>query len=159
LPSALEEFDDAADLHIGVLGESCEHLSHPAEQLLLVVVEFGPRPHVVGLVRDVLRHRIQRGQLGPFRHHAASDHPGQHPLPVGLVPVVEHPLVLVDALLRRMVGAGAEPHEPGLGRGRRTLVAQHLDRLVGKVFGQVVALFGGVVRLDEIIVDDVCHWV
>ncbi len=158
LTGALQEVDDAAHLDVGVLGEPGEDLGHSAEQPLLVVVELGPRPHVVGLVGDVVGHRVQRGQLGALRHHAALDHPGQHPLAVGLVTIVEHALVLVDVLLRAVVrgvvGPGAEPHEPRLRRARGPQVLQHLDGLVGEVLGQVVALFGGVGRFDGVVVLD-----
>ena len=53
-----------------------------------------------------------------------------------------------------MVGAGAEPHEPRLGRRRGPQVPQHPNRLVSKVFGEVVALFGGVGRFDGVVVLD-----
>jgi hypothetical protein len=142
----------------GVLGEAGEHLGHPAEQPLLVVVELGPRADVVGLVGDVFGHRVQRGQFSALRQHPALDHPREHPLAVGLVAVVEDALVLVDVLLRRVVrgviGAGAEPHEPRLRGARRPQIAQHLDRLVGEVLGQVVALFGGARRFDGVVVLD-----
>ena len=54
--------------------------------------------------------------------------------------------------MRGVVGARAEPHVPRLGRVGRFLVAQHPDRLVGKVFGQVIALFRAVGLLDEPVV-------
>ena len=53
-----------------------------------------------------------------------------------------------------MVGTRAEPHVPGLGRVGRFLIAQHPDRLVGQVFGQVVTLFGTGRLLDETVVLD-----
>ena len=57
-------------------------------------------------------------------------------------------------MVRRVVGAGAEPHVPGLGRGGGVLVAQHPKRLVGQVFREVIALVGAVRRLDEAVVLD-----
>ena len=137
LAGLLQVVDDPADLDVGVFGEAGEYLGHPGEQLALVIVELGPRAHEVDLVGDVFGHWVQRGQLGALRHHAALDHPGQDPLAVGLVAVVEFALVFGDVLLRRVVrgviGTRAEPHVPRLGRGGRVLVAQHPQRLIGQI--------------------------
>ena len=158
LAGLLQVVDDPANLNIGVLGEASEDLGHPGEQLALVGVELSPRPHEVDLVGDVLGKRVQRGEFGALRHHAALDHPSQDPLAVGLVAVVELALVLGDVILGRMVrgvvGAGAEPHVPRLGGRGRVLVAQHPQRLVSQVLRQVVALVGAIRRLDEAVVFD-----
>src|SRR5262249_32048320 len=65
-------------------------------------------------------------------------------------------LVLVDVLLwavvRGVVGAGAEPHVPGPGRVGGPLVAEHLDGLVGQVLRDVVALVRAVGLLGETVV-------
>src|SRR5262245_48295658 len=64
---------------------------------------------------------------------------------IGLVAFVEHAFVLIGisfgGMVRRVVGAGAEPHEPGLGRVCRLLIPQHRDGLVGQILREVVALF------------------
>ena len=158
LTGLLEIVEDAPDLHVGVLAERGERLGEATEQPLLVVVEFTPRTHVVRRVGHVLGNRVERGQLGALGQDAAFDHPGEHPLAVGLVAVVEHAPVLVEVLpgsvVGRVGGTRAVPQVPGLGRIRRILVAQHPDRLIGKILGQVIALLGGVGRFDEAIVLD-----
>jgi hypothetical protein len=158
LAGLLQIVDDAADLNVGVLRETGPHLGHPAEQPLLVVVQLTPRTHVVGGVGRVLRHRVQRGQLGARWQRSPLDHPREHPLPVRLIPVVELALVLVDVLLRRMVrsvvGARTKPHEPRFRRRHRMLIAQHPQGLVGQVLGQVIAILGRVRRPDEVVVLD-----
>ena len=158
LPGLLEVVDDPPDLGVGVLGKAGEDLRQPGEQFLLVGVERIPRPHSIIGCRNVRGQRIYRCQLGVLGQHALLDHPGQHPIPVGLVTVVELALVLVDVLLRSlvrsMIGPRTEPHVPGLGRVGRILVAQHPDRFVGQVFGEVVALFGAVGLFDEPVVLD-----
>ena len=156
LPGLLQVVDDPPDLGIGVLGETGEHLGHPGEQLLLVRVQRIPRPDGVGLRSHVGRQRVDRRQLRALGHDALVDHAAQHPLAVGLVAVVELALVfrrvLLGAVVRRVVRAGAEPHVPGLGRIAGALVAQHPDRLIGKVFRQVIPLFGRIRLIDEPVV-------
>jgi len=56
--------------------------------------------------------------------------------------------------VRRVVGAGAQPHEPRPRRRRGLAVAQHPQRLVGDVLGEVVALFGLARLLDRVVVLD-----
>ncbi len=53
-----------------------------------------------------------------------------------------------------MIGPRAPPQVPGLGGVGRVLVAQHADGLVGKIFGQVIPVFGAVGLLDEPVVLD-----
>ena len=49
---------------------------------------------------------------------------------------------------------GSEPQVPGLGGFGGLLIAQHLQRLVGEVFGQVVSVLGSVGLFDEPVVLD-----
>ena len=102
------------------------------------------------------RHRIDRRQLGALGQDSALDHPRQHPFAVRVVAVVERALVLVDVLLRRVVrsvvGARAEPQVPRLVRLRLLRVADELERLVGEVLRQVVAVLGPVGLLDVVVV-------
>ena len=70
-----------------------------------------------------------------------------------LVPaLVELALVLVDPFLRHVVrgvaGARGEVHEERLVGHQRLLLARPLDRLVGHVFREVVALLGRLLRFD-----------
>ncbi len=71
-----------------------------------------------------------------------------------LVPaVVEFALVLVSPFLRHMMGrmrrARREIGEEGLVRHQRLLLADPVDRLGGHVIGQMIALFGGFLRLNR----------
>ena len=135
--------DEPADVVVGVLQESGVDLHLPGQHRLQVVGHVVPG-------RDLRR---SRGQLGVGR-----DDPGL-PLPLdGLlaqrVPAgVEPAGVPVGPLLRHVVrcvgGAGGEVDEERLVRHQRLLLADPLDRPVGHVLGEVVALLGGPVRLDR----------
>ncbi len=57
-------------------------------------------------------------------------------------------------MVRGVVRAGAEPHEPRLRRIAGLLIANHRDRLVGEVLGEVVALLRAVRLVDEPVVLD-----
>ena len=109
-------------------------------------------------VRHIARQRIERRQLGALRQDPLLDHPRQHPGAIRLVARVELALVLVDVLLRavvrRMVGAGAEPHVPGPRRVGGVMVAEHAERLVGQILGEVIPLFRAVGLVDELVVVD-----
>jgi hypothetical protein len=156
LPGLLEVVDDAAHLGVGVLGEPGVDLGHAAEHRLLGVVEAVPRAHHVGRVERPVGHRVERRQLRALGQDPALDHPRQHPLAVGLVAVVERALVLGDvvlgAVVRGVVGAGAEPQVPGLVGLRLLGVADHAQRLVGEVLGQVVAVLGEGRLVDVVVV-------
>jgi hypothetical protein len=91
-----------------------------------------------------------------LRQDPPLDHPRQHPFAVGLVAVVEPALVLVDVLLRcvvgRVVGAGAEPQVPGLVGLGLLGVADEPERLVRQVLGEVIAVLGRVGLVDVVVV-------
>ena len=158
LAGLLEVVDDPPDLVVGVLREAGEDLGHACEQPLLVVGERVPRAHVVQRAVGALGQRVDRREVGALGQHALLDHARQRPLAVGLVAVVELALVLVGPLRRsvvgRVVGARAEPHEPRPRRRGGLAVADHLQRLVGEVLGQVVALVGRVRLVDRVVVLD-----
>src|SRR4051812_17075728 len=52
-------------------------------------------------------------------------------------------------MMRRMRGAGGEVHEKGFVGHERLLLAHPFDRLVGQIFGEVVALLRGLLWLDR----------
>src|SRR5262245_59297440 len=54
--------------------------------------------------------------------------------------------------MRRVVGAGTEPHEPWLRRVCRLLIAQHTESLIGKILRQVISLLGCRRWIDESVV-------
>ena len=158
LPAALQVVDDPADLRIGVLGESGVHLHQAREQLLLVGVECAPGTYHVGGIRHVGRKRVERRERGALRQDALLNHPRQHPLAIRLIAGVELALVLVDvrlrAMMRRVVGAGAEPQVPRPRRVRGVMVAEHAQRFIRQILGEVIALFRAVRLVDELVVVD-----
>jgi hypothetical protein len=103
---------------------------------------------------------IQRRQLGALREDPELLLPREDQLAIGLVAHVEAAFVLLDPLLRRVVRrvrrAGAEVHEERLLRRDHLRVLDELDRLVGEVRRQVVAvlrqgwLFDRMVVVDEV---------
>ena len=113
-----------------------------------------------------LEHRLEPGIHGvpgrnlrmPRRQHGVGADHAQFLLPIErdlalFVPAVgELALVLVDPFLgdvmRRVGGTRREVHEERLVRQQGFLLARPRDRLVGQVFGEVVALFRRLRRLD-----------
>ena len=89
--------------------------------------------------------RVDRRQLGVGGHDAELLLVGERLLADRLVAHVEPALELVDPLLRRVMrrvaGAGRVVEEERLLRRDRLGVADELERLVGDVVGEVVALF------------------
>ena len=83
---------------------------------------------------------------------------GQGLLPDGLIALVEASLELFDPLLWRVVwgvaGAGRVVEEERLLRRDRLGVLDELERLVGDVVGEVVALLGRPGLVHEVIVVD-----
>ena len=140
------------DLVIGVRHEPGINLRHPAEQPLLVGRQRVPRPgHVQrrerlpvrsGLVGD----RVDRRELGIGRDDPQLLLAGERLLADRLVAHVELALELRDPLLRhlvrRMAGAGRVVEEERLLRRDHLGVLDELERLVGQIHGQVVALAG-----------------
>ena len=158
LPGFLQVIDDAANLHVRVLGERGVDLGQAREQRLLFGAERIPGPHVVSLVGRFFRQRVERCHLRAFRQHAFRDHALEHPRPVRFVSIVELALVLGDVVFRRVVRgvvrARVVPHEPRPRRVAGLLVADHRDGLVREVLRQVIALLGSVRRVDKAVVLD-----
>jgi hypothetical protein len=102
--------------------------------------------------------RIQRGQLGVGRHQTELLLARQRLFPHRLVPLVEAAGELRDPVLRGVVrcvaGARGVVEEERLLRGDRLGVPDELDRLVGDVVGEVVALRGGARLIDRVVVVD-----
>ena len=99
-------------------------------------------------------HRVHRRQLGALGQDALLDHPRQHPLAVGLVAVVElRPCTCRPTPAATWCGAWFAPGQNHMNHGRdgarRLDVADHLDRLVGEVLREVVALLRRVRLVDR----------
>ena len=101
---------------------------------------------------------IERSQLGVRRHDPHALLAVEHELAVALVAHVERALVLLDPLLRCVVWsvrrAGAEVHEERLVGRDHLRVLDELERLVGQVGGEVVAVLGQRRLVDEVVVVD-----
>ena len=141
-----EVLDHAPDLVVGVREEAGEDLHHPRVQPLLFGGKIVPRADPA---RPFAQRRIRR-------HDAVLDLLRERALAPGIPTVVEPAHVRLDPLgrhlMRRVHRARREPREERLPRCRLLLVAQHADRLVGEIFGQVVPLVGRARRLDRVIV-------
>ena len=95
-------------------------------------------------------------EFGVSRNDAQLLLPGEHLLAVRIPAVVEHAIVPVRPLLwhvmRRVRGAGAVMQVKRLVRRDLPGIGDELDRLVGQVLVQVIALFGCPRRLDLVVV-------
>ena len=167
LVGLLQVVEQPADVVVGVGEESGVHLGHPGEQAPLVVVQRVPRAGVVQR-RERLAvgagarlggaDRVERRQFGVGRHQTQLLLARQGLLPHRLVALVEAARELLDPLLRRVVGrvagAGCVVEEERLLRSDRLGVLDELDRLVGDVVGEVVALLGRAGLVDRVVVVD-----
>jgi hypothetical protein len=164
LTGLLEVVEQATDVMIAVGDEPGVDLGHPAKELLLVIAQRVPRSDHVhrrpGLALRALRVDVgvERRQLGPRGDEPHLELTSEHLLAVLLVAHVELALVLVGPLLGHVVrGVGAtgrEVHHPRLVGIRRLSVADVLQRLVGDVLGEVVAVLGLGGLLDRLVVLD-----
>ena len=167
LAHLLEVVEQAPDVEVGVGDEARIDLGHAREQALLVVVEGVPGPNRVehrerlpvragaGLGRP---DRVQRRELGVLGDDPELDLIGERCLADRLVAHVELALELVDPLLRRVVrrmaGTGGEVEEERLVRCDRLGVTDELERLVGEILGEVVALVRRLRLVDHVVVVD-----
>ena len=167
LPGLLQVVQQPADVMVGVRQEPRVHLGHPAEQPLLLRRQRIPRPGdiqrrerlALGPLAGLRRaDRVDRRQLGVGRDDAQLLLPGQRLLPDRLVPHVEAALELVGPFLRDMVRrmgrAGRVVQEERLVRRDRLGVLDELQRLVGQVLGQVIALGRGLRLVHRVVVID-----
>jgi hypothetical protein len=134
LAGLLDRLDDAADLMVGVLHRSAEHLHPAGPDLLVGVAELLPR-------REGRRPGLE---LGVGRDDPQLLLPGQDPVVELVVAVVEPASVLGDPLARhpdrRLVRARGVVDDPRLVGMDRLLPLNERDRLVGHVGLQVIAL-------------------
>ena len=143
IASSDERVDQPADVVVGVLEKAGVDL-HLARQHRLEVVG-----HVVpgGDLRGPL------GELRVRRNHAQLLLLRERPLALRVPAVVEHALVLVRPfrrdVVRRVGRAGREVDEEGLVGHERLLLGDPVDRLVGHVLGEVIALLGRPLGLDR----------
>ena len=163
----LQVREQAADLIIGVREEPRVHLGHPTEQPALVVGQRTPRAREVELrERLAVRalavlwrpDRVERREL-----RVLGDDPElllalERLLAHCLIAHVEAALVLLDPLLRHVVRGVARPRrvvqEERLVRRDRLGVLDELERPVGQVHRQVVALLGLGGLVDRMVVVD-----
>ncbi len=146
LAGLLERGDDASDLGVGVREEGREALHEPGREALLVGRERVPGGDPVGTRRE----------LGSLGDDALGDLAGEDRVAPRIPAHVEAPGVLLDPLGRRLVRrvarAGAEVEEERLLGVDGPQVVDALDRVVGEVLGEVVAVLVGAGWLDEVVV-------
>ena len=132
----LERVDQPADVMVGVLHEAGVHLHLAGEHGLEVVRDLVPGRDLLGPCR----------QLGVGRDHAELLLARERLLAQAIPALVEGALVLRRPLGRHVVrgvrGPGREVGEERLVGHQRLLLADPLDRAVGHVVGEVVALLG-----------------
>ena len=142
-PEVVERVDQPPDVVVGVLQEAGVDLHLAREHRLELVGHVVPG-------RDLGR---ARGQLGVGRDHAELLLARERLLAQRVPAVVEPALVLVRPLrrhvVRRVRRAGREVDEERLVGHQRLLLADPVDRLVGHVLGEVVALLRRAVGLDR----------
>ena len=139
----IQLIDDPPDLDIAVFGEPGGHLHQAALKRPLVLGDVIPRRHPVVTFSELTVLRNPALLLGPLKH----------PLPVRIPAVVELPGVPVGPLLHdvvRAVQTAAGPvHEERLIGLQRLMGAQPVDRVVGQILRQVIALLGGLRRRHD----------
>ena len=139
----LQRIEQPADMVVGILQEPGVDLHLPAQHRLECVRHLVPG-------RDFL---VPRGELA-IRRNDAQLLLAREGLFAQLVPaLVELALVLVRPFLRHVVrrvgGAGREVDEERLVGNERLLLADPVDRLVGHVLHEVIALFGRLLHFDR----------
>jgi hypothetical protein len=155
LPGLLQVVQQSPDLVVGMRQEPGVDLRHPAEQAPLIRRHGVPRLGVVhggegqaagaGAVAG-RADGVDRGKLGVGRDDPHLLLAGQRLLPHRVVPHVELPGIPLDpvpgGVVRRVGRARCVIEEERLVRRDRLRVPDELQRLVGEVLGQVVALLG-----------------
>ena len=153
--------DDVVDERVLEHAEVVERVHEPTDVVVGVLEEAGVDLHLAGENRlQRIGHvvpggnlLVPRGQLRLRGHDSELLLASQDLLAQRVPALVEAPLVLVRPLRRHVVRsvrrARSEVHEERLVGHERLLLARPLDRLVGHVLGEVVALLGRLLRLDR----------
>ena len=142
----LEELHDATEVVVGEAEEAGVDLHVPGVEPLGIVRQGVPLRHV----------RVPRRQFGPRRDDAHVELALMDDLAVLFPAAVELALVLVRPLLghvvRRVTGAGGVVQEEGLVGRVDVRVLDELDRLVGQIDAQMVAVLRQCRLLDLVVV-------
>ena len=141
-----EESEHPADLLVGVREEPGEALHEPGRDGPLRPGEGVPGRHPIR----------PRGQRRRRRDQAPGKLAGERLLAPGIPAQVEPPAVAFPPARRRLVrgvaGAGRQVEKERLAGVDRAQVRQELDRVVGQVLGEVVAILHGRGRPDRVVV-------
>jgi len=134
LADVVQRINEASHLGVGLLHEARKHLGLTSKELAIISRKRVPIHDFFGLL----------GQFGTSGDDAHLSLAFGCLLP-GLVPtLVKLPLVFVGPrpghVVRRVDSAGCIVHEKGLVRRHRLLGLDPVDRLVGHVHGEVIAL-------------------
>ncbi len=125
-----------------MLGEARRNFHQSPLEWFLILWNAVPRRH----------RRIARRELGFLRNPSLLFRPREHALTIFVPAVVELAFVLVGPLLhdvvRSMDGAARPVHVEGLVGLEGFMPAQPPDRIVGKIFAQVIALLARAGRSD-----------
>ena len=132
----IQLIDDPAHLYIAMFGEPGSHLHQSALKRPLVLGDVVPRLHSLVTV----------GELTVLWDPALVLRALEDPLPVGIPAIIELPGVTVGPLLHDVVwamqaAAGPIHEERPIGL-ERLVVAQPVDRILGQVLREVIALLG-----------------
>ncbi len=153
--------DDVVDERVLEHAEVVERVDQPPDVVVGVLQEAGvdlhlARQHGLEVIRDLVPGGDllgPGGQLRVGRDHAELLLAGERLLAQPVPALVERALVLRRPLrrdvVRRVRRAGREVDEERLVGHQRLLLADPLDRPVGHVLGEVVALLRGPVGLDR----------
>src|SRR5215813_6325843 len=146
LAEVFQKLDQPPDMVIGVGEKPGEYLHHAGINFLFSGGQWLPLRYIGIVARELSLSRDDSKLLLPREGPFAQ-----------LVPtVVKFALVLVGPfprhVMRRVSSARAEIHEEGLVGSDLFGVGDEADRLVHQIFGQVITLFGGLLRLHSMIV-------
>ncbi len=153
--------DDVVDQRVLEHAQVVDGVDQPTEVMVGVIEEPGIDLHLSCQHRpEIVGHVVPCGDLGGPRGQlcVTGDDPEflllcERSLPLGVPAVVESALVfgrpLLGDVMRRVCRPRRPVDEERLVGHQRLLLADPLDRVVGHVLGEVVALLGGAVGLDR----------
>ncbi len=152
--------DDHVDQRVLQNSKVLERVNQPPDLVVRVLEKTGIHLHLSGEYRlQVVRHVIPGRDFGMALGEPAVRRdntefllPGERLLAHVVPALVELALILVGPfpghVMRRVRGARREVRKERLVGHERLLLADPLDCFVGHVLGEVIALFGGLFRLD-----------